>query len=210
MSQPKFVQVEREFIRAMKELGLPAVTVYHVLCDHCWGKWGEKRLTWPTVATMATETGYKRSTVFKALNTLRQEKWIEQSGLYAENGAVKWTLLRRSPAWKGAKNDTSVKDGGVHGRGRVQDGGVSEHGRGSSTAVDGEVQGRGPKSDESQTKIQTSSTKSGGKRTEADQRIGNSPSEADTAEVAKTMKRWRDTHRPSQTTNWNWNDTKAQ
>ena len=210
MSQPKFVQVDREFIRSIKDLGLPATAVYHVLCDHCWGKWGKKWLTWPTAATIATETGYKRSTIFKALNTLQQSKWIEKSGLYGESGAVKWALLRRSPAWEQAKNDTSVKDGGVHGRGRVQDGGLSGHGRGSSTAVDGGVQDRGPKSDESQTKTQTSSTKSGEKGTEAEQRIRNSPSEADIAEVKETMKRWRETHpdalSPSKTTTWSWEE----
>ena len=199
MAEPKFIQVEREIVRAIKELGAPSAAVYLVLCDHCWGKFAEKWWSWPTVKTICTETGYKRSTVFVALRVLREKKWIKHGGFHT-NGAVKWILLRRSPEWRGVQDPGLTPKEGVH-----------SNEPGSSTVMDSGVHANGHKSDLSQTKKQNSSTNSGEKGTEAEpeRQFGDSsPDEADAAEVAEAGARWRDTHRdaytPSQTANWDW------
>ena len=112
MAEPKFIQVEREIVRAIKELGAPSAAVYLVLCDHCWGKFAEKWWSWPTVKTICTETGYKRSTVFVALRVLREKKWIKHGGFHT-NGAVKWILLRPLARMEGGPGSwTHPKRGG--------------------------------------------------------------------------------------------------
>ena len=182
MAKPKFIQVEREIVRAIKELGAPAVAVYLVLCDYCWGKFGDKWWSWPSVKTMMSETRFSRRTVFLALSVLENAKWIKRAGRHT-SGVTKWILLRRSPEWRGVHNDTPPQKEGVHSNAPDR-----------CTDMHDGVNGAAPESYSSQTEKQTSSTNTRSEGTETERGPRYQLSEGEAAEVAEAYGAYKRRH----------------
>ena len=111
--QEHYFHVESQFVEQARELGLPATVVYLALCQYVFGKFGQRAECWPSLQSLADDTGFDRSTVTRALKVLEAKGWVGRHRGGGRGRVTRYVLKNRCgsapvpPEETGAETGTS-------------------------------------------------------------------------------------------------------
>ena len=92
-----FLQVETDLIAALPQIHGSGMAVYLFLASKCHGKWGTKWTACPSVKTISEETGLPERTVHRALDRLKQHRWIMPEPGRTRYRTINYILVHRAP-----------------------------------------------------------------------------------------------------------------